>query len=64
MAFLTSNDNPDTTEWHPAEWDNGAARLMLGPDAVTLPVGNYWVWITFTAGAERPVERAGRLRVF
>jgi hypothetical protein len=63
LAFLIGGDNPDDDEWHDAEWDDGYARLMLGPDDVALAVGNYWVWITFAAGAEQPVERAGRLRV-
>jgi hypothetical protein len=64
LAFLIGSDNPDDDEWHTAEWDDGFARIMLGPDEVPLAVGTYWVWISFTAGAERPVERAGQLRVF
>lgn len=64
MAFLEGSGNPTAADWHDADWDDGYARLMLGPDDVALTVGNYWVWITFAAGAEQPVERAGRLRVF
>lgn len=64
IAFLTGSDNPDDADWHDAAWDDGYARLMLGPDDVALTVGTHWVWITFAAGAEQPVERAGRLRVF
>jgi len=64
LAFLIGSDNPDDADWHDATWDDGYARLMLGPDDAGLGVGNYWVWITFAAGAEQPVERAGRLRVF
>lgn len=64
LAFLTSSGNPNGSEWHTAEWDGGYARLMLGPGAIPLAVGIWWVWITFSAGAEQPVERAGRLRVY
>lgn len=64
LAFLLTSDNPGDADWHDAVWDDGYGRLMLGPDDVALTVGTYWVWITFAAGAEQPVERAGRLRVF
>lgn len=63
LAFVAGDGNPEASDWHAAEWDNGYARLMLGPDDVALSEGGYWVWITFVAGAEQPVERAGRLRV-
>ncbi|WP_329215239.1 hypothetical protein OG352_06385 [Streptomyces sp. NBC_01485] len=65
LAFLAGNDNPGEDDWHDAETDDdGHARVLVGPDAIELDTGNYWVWITCTAGAEQPVERAGRLRIY
>lgn len=65
MAFLAGNSDPASGDWHPAEWHSGYARIMVGPDggALTLTPGTYWVWATWTAGAETPVERSGRIRV-
>lgn len=65
MAFLSGTGDPVSGDWHPAEWHSGNARIMVGPDGgtLTLTPGTYWVWATWTAGAETPVERSGRLRV-
>ncbi|MGW2048563.1 hypothetical protein ACWCPF_25780 [Streptomyces sp. NPDC001858] len=64
LAFLTGEGNPEDDDWHDAETVSGYARVMVGPTAIELDVGNYWVWISVSAGAEQPVERAGRLRIY
>lgn len=58
--------NPAAEDWLTGEWMTGWARLLLGPGggAVTLTAGRYSVWITFAAGAETPVYRAGELTVY
>lgn len=67
FAFLTGNDNPAETDWHTGEWaPDGRARIMIGPlgGEVTLAAATYWTWTVWTAGAETPVYRSGRLRIY
>lgn len=67
LAFLpaSSAENPVTEDWLTGEWSGSWARLLLGPGgAVTLDPGKYSVWITFAAGLETPVYRAGELTVY
>ncbi|TVL89756.1 hypothetical protein [Streptomyces sp. SAJ15] len=66
LAFLTSRSNPADGDWRTGEWSSGAARLLVGPDggAIELAPGTYWTWATWEAGAETPVYRAGRIRVY
>jgi len=66
MAALATSANPIVGDWFDAEWSGGYARLLIGPagGAVTLDVGLYNVWITFAAGLETPVYRAGTLTVY
>lgn len=66
IAVVAHGDNPADTEWHTAEWADGVARLLVGPDggAVTLTRGNYRVWTTFDPpGAENLVRLAGSLTI-
>lgn len=68
LAFLpvSSASNPVTEDWLTGEWNGSWARLLLGPNggAVTLDPGKYSVWISFAAGLETPVYRAGELTVY
>jgi hypothetical protein len=53
------------TTWYEAEYENGAARVLVGPDGgVELPVGVYMVWVRVTANPEIPVRQAGRIVIF
>lgn len=66
IAFLSGTGNPVTADWHAAEWRSGNARIRIGPagGALTLTKGTYWTWITWAAGSETPVYRAGRTRIY
>jgi hypothetical protein len=68
LAFLpvSSASNPVTEDWLAGEWSGSWARLLLGPNGgtLTLEPGKYSVWITFAAGLETPVYRAGVLTVY
>jgi hypothetical protein len=64
LAFLTDGSaDPAAGDWVTAEWADGNARLLIGPGGHVLPVGWYRVWITFTAGAETPVQPSGWLHI-
>lgn len=66
VAIVAHGDNPSGDEWHTAEWADGRARLLVGPDggALTLTRGTYRVWITFDPpGAENIVRLAGSLAI-
>ncbi|MCM8552314.1 hypothetical protein [Streptomyces sp. STCH 565 A] len=66
IAVVAHGDNPSDDEWHTAEWVEGVARLLIGPDggALTLTPRNYRVWITFDPpGAENIVRLAGSLTI-
>lgn len=41
--------NPEPDDYHTGAWDNGDARILVGPDggATTLEPGDYWPWVTF-----------------
>jgi hypothetical protein len=64
IAVVAHRDNPASPEWKTAEWIDGAARLLIGPDGgvLTLAHGVYHVWIHIDPpGAETVVRRAGIL---
>ncbi|WP_333757876.1 hypothetical protein [Streptomyces sp. ISBFB 2968] len=66
IAIVAHGDNPTGTEWQTAEWVDGVARLLVGPDggALTLTRSTYRVWITFDPpGAENLVRLAGSLTI-
>jgi len=55
---------PADVDYHAATWISGEACLLIGPAApVDYPDGEYMAYVRLTAGAERPVLRAGRVRV-
>ncbi|MDH6610307.1 hypothetical protein M2164_005942 [Streptomyces sp. SAI-208] len=68
FAFLpaSTTDNPVAGDWKTGEWNAPHARILIGPSAgaLTLTPGEYWVWLTWAAGAEVPVYRAGTLTVY
>jgi len=64
IAAVAHSDNPSDAEWKTAEWVDGEARLLIGPDggALTLTRGNYRVWIAVDPpGAENIIRRSGVL---
>jgi hypothetical protein len=66
IAVVAHGDNPTGTEWHDAEWADGKARLLIGPDsgALTLTAGTYRVWIAVDPpGVENLVRLAGTLTI-
>ncbi|WP_372344728.1 hypothetical protein [Streptomyces sp. KL116D] len=66
IAVVAHGDNPTGTEWKTAEWADGAARLLIGPDGGVLAFtrGDYRVWITFDPpGAENIVRLSGSLKI-
>ena len=66
FAFMLTADNPAITDWLTGEWATPWARILVGPNggAVTLDPGNYTVWLSWAAGTETPVYRAGTLTVY
>lgn len=66
LALLLTATNPEPADWLTAEWQGSWARLLIGPNggAVTLEPGKYTLWISFAAGLETPVYRAGSLTVY
>lgn len=66
VAIVGHSANPADSEWRSATWQGNTARILVGPSggAVSLTAGSYWAWITWTAGSETPVYRAGRIRVY
>ncbi|MFJ3289978.1 hypothetical protein ACIPMW_32420 [Streptomyces sp. NPDC086669] len=68
FAFLpaSATDNPATEDWVTGEWTTPWARILVGPNGgtVTLDPGTYRVWLTWAAGTETPVYRAGTLTVY
>lgn len=66
IAVVAHGDNPDSDEWHTAEWADSQARILIGPDggALTLTRGTYRVWINVDpAGAENIVRLSGTLTI-
>lgn len=65
IAVVAHRANPDDDEWHTASWDNGAARILIGPStSLTLAAGDYRVWIHIDPpGAEAVVRQSGILTV-
>jgi hypothetical protein len=61
-----SATNPAAEDWITGEWSESWARILVGPNggAVTLSPGRYTVWVSFAAGTETPVYRAGKITVY
>lgn len=65
IAVVAHRANPATGEWRTASWNDGAARLLIGPGTDTvLAAGDYRVWIHIDPpGSENVVRRAGILTI-
>jgi hypothetical protein len=66
IAVVAHADNPGETEWKTAEWVDGVARLLIGPDggALELAAGSYRVWIAVDPpGVENITRQAGQLSI-
>ncbi|MFM9703607.1 hypothetical protein [Streptomyces galilaeus] len=66
IAVVAHADNPSVEEWKTAEWVDGEARILIGPDggAIELDTGNYRVWIAVDPpGAENITRQPGVLRI-
>ena len=66
VAVVAHGDHPNEAEWQPAEWVDGAARLLIGPDggAFALTRGTYRVWIAVDPpGPENVVRLSGTLNI-
>lgn len=66
IAVVAHRDNPSGAEWKTAEWTDGAARLLVGPEggALTLSHGDYHVWIHIDPpGVEVIVRKSGIVSV-
>jgi hypothetical protein len=66
IAAVAHSDNPSGTEWKTAEWVDGGARILVGPDggALTLTRGTYRVWIAVDPpGAENITRQSGVLSI-
>ncbi|WP_101791018.1 hypothetical protein [Nonomuraea indica] len=59
-----SEGEPADSDYHPAQWDGGAATIIIGAGSdVPLTPGSYVVWTRLTTATERPVRRSGTLTV-
>lgn len=65
VAVVAHRANPASSEWRTASWDDGAARLLIGPGSDTvLTAGDYRVWISIDPpGAENVIRQSGVLSV-
>jgi hypothetical protein len=66
IAVVLHADNPAEDEWRTAEWADGEARLLIGPDggALELTRGTYRVWVAFDPpGAENITRQSGMLSI-
>lgn len=65
VAVVAHRTNPAADEWRTASWNDGTARVLIGPGSdLTLTPGDYRVWITIDPpGAENIVRRSGILTV-
>ncbi|MWA08759.1 hypothetical protein [Streptomyces sp. BA2] len=65
IAAVGHRNNPTSTEWKTAEWDDGEARLLIGPGStLVLTRGDYRVWVSVDPpGAENITRMSGHLGV-
>jgi hypothetical protein len=70
LALVADNGTePGPADWHAAAWlapETGAAKelaLLVGGTGQVYPPGDYMAWWRLTAGAEKPVDRSGRVRI-
>lgn len=68
LALIPGTGHPADADWHPAEWVGPAAatrnaRLLLGPGAVQMTPGFYYVWYQFEDTPEIPIRPAGGITI-
>jgi hypothetical protein len=70
MAFLTSNADPQSGDWHTASWDTTpsggfVAQCLIGPSpgVVQLTAATYWAWIRIEDTPEVVIRPAGMLTI-
>lgn len=65
IAVVAHRADPAGSEWRDADWVNGVARILIGPDSgLELAAGDYRVWINLDPpGSENVVRKAGILSV-
>jgi hypothetical protein len=65
IAVVAHRADPADSEWRDADWVDGAARILIGPDSTLgLAAGDYRVWINLDPpGVENVVRKAGILSV-
>jgi hypothetical protein len=64
IAVVARDAEPDNGDWHTATWDDGNAKILIGPDTdLPLTDGVYSVWVRVTSTPEIPAMRAGLLRI-
>lgn len=69
LAFLASSTaEPEAGDWETATWlgDAGTTRhagVLVGPGALVLAEGTYWIWWRIADTPEIPVRKAGRITV-
>lgn len=61
MAVITGTADPAEGDWQSASWDNGYARLLVGPLTADT---SYTVWVRVTSTPEIPVMQAGSLSAY
>jgi hypothetical protein len=62
----STTGNPATEDWLTGEWSAPHARILIGPSGgvTALEPGEYRVWLSWAAGVEAPVYRAGTITVY
>jgi hypothetical protein len=70
LAFMAAWGQPQSGDWKTGTWDTSTApgiylaQCLVGPaGTVTLPVGDYAIWVQITGSPEVPVIQAGTLTV-
>ena len=66
VALVVSGADPEEDDWQTAAWDEGQARVLVGPGgAITLaPRRTYTAWVRVTGDTEVPVIRAGEIGTY
>lgn len=65
LGFVAGTSDDEPEQWHTAIIEDGAAKLLVGPDQdVTFTAGTWSVWTKITDNPEIPVEKSGHLYVY
>lgn len=68
FALLPEGVKPGPADWHPGVWEptgpgSWAAKILIGPGGVALPVGEYVAWCKVTDNPTVPVAKVGFLTI-